>query len=113
MLLFAAALLMQEPAEAPPKIEWLARPGPRDFAECVPGALPPGQTPVTLQCQAALKNKLEDCRVVGPPLDPRVEKTAMCAAKRFRARVTDAQGQSLVGVEVTSTFTLGFTQSAP
>lgn len=113
MLVIAAALLMQAPAAAPLKIEWLARPGPREFAECVPGALPPGQTQVALQCRTALRNKLEGCRVVGPPIDPRVTKTALCAAKHFRARVTDDQGQPVVGVEITPTFSLGFSQSAP
>ena len=104
-MILITALLLQASALEPARIEWLARPNARDMAECLSGS--PKAVVVTLQCRTASNDKLKDCTASTMPADPKAEKSAICAAKKFRVRATDAAGAVLIGAPVTTGFRLG------
>ena len=97
--------------------DWVLKPNAMDIEYCVRKFVQrPEPAYLILSCRSAPGDHLSDCKVIenSRAPDDRYEKAALCAAKVFRIRVTDASGAAVSGVEVKAPFQIRpWTPAAP
>ncbi|THD77221.1 MAG: hypothetical protein E7812_14840 [Phenylobacterium sp.] len=110
MTMFAVTVPPWGPSPVGPdgyRKDWVLKPNALDIEYCVRKFVQrPEPTYLVLSCRSAPGDHVSDCTVIenSRALDDRYEKAALCAAKLFRIRVTDASGVPVSGVEVKAPF---------
>lgn len=102
-LLAAQAETPITPADDGITREWVRLPKLDALQRCARRHLPDGPSAkVVMRCTSAEKDRLVDCEVVDSnrPGYADVDAAALCSAKEFRIRTTDANGQVVTGVTV-------------